>query len=56
MLIRLSRPLPGPFPRDLNDSLAHRHLDLLLDGMCTDFQWRPLSGPAMSLEDLQNLS
>jgi AcrR family transcriptional regulator len=55
MLIRLSRPLPGLFPRELNDSLAHRHLDLMLDGMRADFEWRPLSGPAMSLADLQRL-
>jgi AcrR family transcriptional regulator len=33
MVIRLARPLAGWFPRSLDDSLAHRHLDLLLDGL-----------------------
>src|SRR5439155_5023313 len=30
LLVRLSRPLPGPFPRELDMRLAHRHLDLVL--------------------------
>ena len=57
MLIRLSRPLPGGFPRQLDNSLAHRHLDLLLDGMRAS-GWSPsagLGGPAMTLEALQEL-
>src|SRR2546429_317241 len=29
LTVRLSRPLPGTFTRELNDSLGHRHLDLL---------------------------
>ncbi len=33
MLVRLARPLPGPFPPELNDRLAHRHLDLLIEGL-----------------------
>jgi hypothetical protein len=33
MLVRLARPLPGPFPPELNDELAHRHLDLLINGL-----------------------
>src|SRR5438874_6267520 len=28
MLVRLSRPLPGAFPRALDDELAHRHVEL----------------------------
>jgi AcrR family transcriptional regulator len=57
MLIRLSRPLPGPFPRQLNDSLAHRHLDLYIEGLrcCADRPPDELSGPAMSLVDLRTL-
>lgn len=35
LLVRLSRPLPGPVPTDLNDELAHRHLDLVLAGLRT---------------------
>jgi AcrR family transcriptional regulator len=33
LLVRLSRPLPGPVPVALNDELAHRHLDLVLAGL-----------------------
>jgi transcriptional regulator SbtR-like protein len=33
LLVRLSRPLPGPVPADVNDELAHRHLDLVLAGL-----------------------
>jgi len=55
LIVRLSRPLPGPFPRALDTSLAHRHLDLLLDGLRTshDRSMSPLPGPAMTLADLQ---
>jgi AcrR family transcriptional regulator len=57
MLIRLSRPLPGTFPRELDNRLAHRHLDLLLDGMRANAwsETAELSGPAMTLEALQEL-
>ncbi len=55
LLIRLSRPLPGPFPRDLDDALAHRHLDILIDGLraSADRPAGSLSGPAITLEDLR---
>jgi AcrR family transcriptional regulator len=33
LLVRLSRPLPGPVPTSVSDDLAHRHLDLALAGM-----------------------
>jgi AcrR family transcriptional regulator len=36
LLVRLSRPLPGPVPTEVNDVLAHRHLDLALAGMRSD--------------------
>jgi AcrR family transcriptional regulator len=64
MIVRLSRPLPGPVPRDLNDQLAHRHLDLLIHGLSTDATGatraadagRPaVEGPAMTLADLRGL-
>jgi AcrR family transcriptional regulator len=57
LLIRLSRPLPGAFPRELDNSLAHRHLDILLDGLRCDAApgRKPLTGPAMSLPQLQDL-
>jgi AcrR family transcriptional regulator len=52
-LVRLSRPLPGPFPPELNRRLAHRHLDLLLDGLRSSASTSvPLSGPEMAFDDL----
>ena len=58
LVIRFSRPLPGDFPRDLKDRLAHRHLDLLITGLRevdkTDAEH--LSGPALTLQDLRALS
>jgi hypothetical protein len=48
--------LPGSVPRALDTALAHRHLELLLDGLRGDTAGRSaegLSGPAMSLADLQ---
>lgn len=36
LLVRLSRPLPGPVPIAVNDDLAHRHLDLVLAGLRSD--------------------
>jgi AcrR family transcriptional regulator len=57
LLIRLSRPLPGPFPRALDDALAHRHLDLLLDGLRAAInRSRPLPGPALGVHDLLSMS
>ena len=54
LLVRLARPLPGPIPRDLNNRLAHRHLELLLDGLRTDRaeSAAPLPEPALTLADL----
>ena len=57
LLVRLSRPLPGPFPRDLDVRLAHRHLDLMLAGLeAQPASSAPhLSGPALTLAQLQSL-
>src|SRR5918992_2703953 len=54
LLVRLARPLPGPIPRDLNNRLAHRHLELLLDGLRADRTepTAPLPEPALTLADL----
>jgi hypothetical protein len=53
LLVRVSRPLQGGIPPELDKRLAHRHLDLILDGL------RPtrdrLSGPELSLDDLSAL-
>jgi AcrR family transcriptional regulator len=58
MLVRLSRPLPGAFPRELDDRLAHRHVDLFVQGLrgAAVGDTEPLAGPAMSLSDLRSAS
>jgi AcrR family transcriptional regulator len=33
ILVRLSRPLPGPLPPEADTDLAHRHLDVFLAGI-----------------------
>jgi hypothetical protein len=57
LLVRLSRPLPGSFQRDIDLSLAHRHVDLFLAGLRTapDSSPTDLAGPALTLGDLRNL-
>jgi AcrR family transcriptional regulator len=56
MLVRLSRPLPGGVPPAVQLQLAHRHVDLLIDGLRA--QGRSASstkGPGLSLAELQAL-
>jgi AcrR family transcriptional regulator len=56
LLVRLARPLPGPFPSELDNELAHRHLEVLLDGLRSAA--RPaasLAGPAMTFDDLASM-
>lgn len=55
LLIRLGRPLPGPFPQSVADALAQRHLALLLDALRADHSEPspPLPGPALELSDLR---
>ncbi len=56
LLVRLSRPLPGPFPPELDLSLAHRHVDLVLAAMrATPTPVAELGGPALSLAELQDI-
>jgi AcrR family transcriptional regulator len=57
MLVRLSRPLPGNLPREVDDGLAHRHIDLLVDGLRpgTGGTMVPLGGPALALEQLRRV-
>ncbi|NDU75182.1 TetR family transcriptional regulator [Actinomadura sp. DSM 109109] len=54
LLVRLSRPLPGPLPRETGEELAHRHLDVLVDGLRSG---RPgeLGGPTLTFDDLRSL-
>jgi AcrR family transcriptional regulator len=51
LLVRISRPLPGPLAPELEDELAHRHLDLALAGLrvATD---EAVHGPGPSRSDL----
>jgi len=54
LIVRLSRPLPGGLPAETNNSLSHRHLDLLIDGLRAAAQQPvPLGGPAMTFDDLR---
>jgi hypothetical protein len=56
LIVRLSRPLPGGFPREMDDRLSHRHLDLLIDGLRPATRPpAPLGGPAMTFDDLRRL-
>ncbi|HLY33382.1 MAG TPA: helix-turn-helix domain-containing protein [Jatrophihabitantaceae bacterium] len=57
LLVRLSRPLPGPIPAELNNQLAHRHLDLLIAGLrpFRDSALDDVSGPALARSDLRRL-
>lgn len=53
LLVRLTRPLPGPFPAETDNRLAHRHLDLLIDGLrSAPHRGTTLPGPAMTFDDL----
>ena len=57
MLVRLSRPLPGPIPDEINAQLGHRHLDLLIGGLSpADRPAPPLPGPELSRQDLHRLA
>lgn len=54
LLVRLARPLPGRISTELNDRLAHRHLDLLIAGLRPKGSRRkPPSGPALTQADLR---
>jgi AcrR family transcriptional regulator len=56
LTVRLSRPLPGGFPPEVNYRLSHRHLSLLIDGLrATARQPAELDGPALTLSDLRQL-
>jgi AcrR family transcriptional regulator len=57
LLLRLSRPLPAPIPREMNDALGHRHLDFVLAGLRTspEIGDARVSGPALSLGDLRSM-
>ena len=54
LLVRLSRPLPGPIPAELDLRVAHRHLDLFLSALKPSSD-DALKGPALSLAQLQEI-
>jgi|1185.fasta_scaffold122690_2 AcrR family transcriptional regulator len=53
LLVRLSRPLPGPVPPDVDARLAHRHLDLLVEGLRPGPGRRTPPGPGLERADLR---
>ncbi|WP_432970437.1 TetR/AcrR family transcriptional regulator [Dactylosporangium sp. CA-233914] len=55
MLVRLSRPLPGPIPAETQHALAHRHADLFLAGLRTTPSDQRLCGPELDLAALHQL-
>jgi AcrR family transcriptional regulator len=55
-LIRLSRPLPGAISPDLNNRLAHRHLELMIEGLRPGRPRPALPGPALTVPDLQQIN
>ncbi|MGP4029985.1 TetR/AcrR family transcriptional regulator [Actinomadura sp. 3N407] len=61
LLVRLSRPLPGPLPREVAEDLAHRHLDVLIDGLRTAAgraaagRAEALGGPALTFADMRSM-
>jgi hypothetical protein len=52
MLVRLSRPLPGPIPDATQRELAHRHADIYLAGLQAEPAELTLTGPALERADL----
>jgi AcrR family transcriptional regulator len=55
MVMRLTRPLPAVTKILVDDSLAHRHLDIYLDGLraAGDTKRNDLPEPAVSLRDFE---
>lgn len=55
ILVRLSRPLPGPIPPETQRALAHRHADLFLAGLRTEPIATGIDGPALERSDLHRM-
>jgi AcrR family transcriptional regulator len=56
LLVRLAHPLPGPMSIELDLQVAHRHLDLVLEGMRSmALRGQAVSGPEISREELQRI-
>jgi AcrR family transcriptional regulator len=54
LLVRLSRPLPGSIPPDVDEQLSHRHLDLVVDGLRPAPGRRVPGGPRLERRDLRS--
>ena len=55
LLVRLARPLPGRLPTEIDDALAHRHLDLFIEGVRAAPGRRTPTGPRLERTDLHAL-
>jgi AcrR family transcriptional regulator len=44
LVVRMTRPLPGPITPGMNNGLSHRHLELLIDGLRPAAR-EPVDGP-----------
>ncbi|HEV7712132.1 MAG TPA: hypothetical protein VGP16_28345, partial [Asanoa sp.] len=53
LVVRLSRPLPGGLPAAVETALAHRHADIVLDGLRAAASTSVLPGPALSFDALR---
>jgi AcrR family transcriptional regulator len=53
-LARFSRPLGAAFDPELESKLAHRHLDVYIDGL-RNGDAAPLAGPELTLHDLRTM-
>jgi AcrR family transcriptional regulator len=58
LIVRLSRPLPGGIPPDLDDELARRHLDIVLAGLLTtpELGSTVVTGPALDIPALRRMT
>ncbi|MET7302261.1 TetR/AcrR family transcriptional regulator [Embleya sp. NPDC005575] len=54
-ITQLTRPLPGMGGCMVNDRFVHRHLDVLLDGLCSPDP-TALSGSVVAMRDLEHLA
>jgi hypothetical protein len=54
LLVRLSRPLPGSIPSDVDEQLAHRHLNLVINGLRPAPGRRVPGGPRLERSDLRS--
>jgi AcrR family transcriptional regulator len=57
LLVRLARPFPGGMGREVNSQLAHRHLDLIVEGLSRPpaDRSRVLGGPVLTRDQLREL-